>query len=219
MSIKLFDGIHEKILEISRKHFLENGYERTSIRTLCKDVGITTGLFYQHFPDKSALFSELVEEAAIGLKHLLRTQLEKVRELTVECPDNFYKEHYLYDVPIMLSYIYTHIEEFRLIACSKRDRFRKFICDLSGIELEYSKRIAVDIRIKEPLSLDMLFFIHLSFYTGLFEAVVHNIPKDEIETFVEPFTQYYIAIWNSFIKNLKGLDLNVIGKCQMVKRL
>lgn len=215
MAVGVFDVTHERILEISRRHFLENGYGGTSLRELCKDAGITTGSFYRHFTDKAALFSSLVEEAMIGLKHLLRECLEKVYDLTVECPENFYKEHYQRNIPLMLNYIRDHFESFRLVAlCGQKDRFREFTYELAGIELEYSKKIADDMRIKEPLSEDVLLLVHQSFYKGLFEVVVHNMPKDKMETLIDPLTRYYIASWRSFVEGLEVMDLGELGQSQ-----
>lgn len=215
MPINAFTITHEKILEISSKRFLANGYENTNLRDLCKDAGITTGSFYRHFPDKKTLFFSLLEESTVGLKQLLRDCLEKIYDDIAECPKDFYKEHYQHDIPLLLNYIYGHFDVFKLLAlCGYKDWFREYIRELSMIEVEYAQRIASDLQIKEPFSDEILLSIHQSFYIGLFEAVVHNIPKDHMERLIEPLTRYYIISWSSLAKEQEVMDLGELGKSQ-----
>ena len=51
-----FQQTHENLLACAKKHFLENGFERASIREICKAAHVTNGAFYNHFEDKEALF-------------------------------------------------------------------------------------------------------------------------------------------------------------------
>jgi AcrR family transcriptional regulator len=47
------------------KMFLENGFERTNLRDLCAEAGITTGSFYRHFTSKEDIFSYFVQPGAV----------------------------------------------------------------------------------------------------------------------------------------------------------
>lgn len=140
MATSTFEATHKGILECGKAQFLKNGYEGTSLRELCKTVGITTGSFYRHFTDKEALFSALVENTTSGLKDLLRDCLEKGYDLTAKCPEIFYKEHYQRDIPTLLNYIYGHFDIFRLLAlCGHKYCFRDFIRELAMLETKYAK--------------------------------------------------------------------------------
>ncbi len=50
------------LLECARKEFLEKGYMKASLRSICKEAGVTTGALYFFFKDKEDLFAALVEE-------------------------------------------------------------------------------------------------------------------------------------------------------------
>jgi len=91
LTTSTFEATHKRILECGKAQFLENGYEGTSLRELCKTVGITTGLFYRHFTDKGALFSALVESTTSGLKDLLKDCLEKGYDLMLNVLKSFTK--------------------------------------------------------------------------------------------------------------------------------
>ena len=43
-----FQQTHENLLLCAQKHFLEYGFERASIREICKDAHVTNGAFYNH---------------------------------------------------------------------------------------------------------------------------------------------------------------------------
>ena len=51
----------EKLLLAARQEFLEKGYRNASLRSICKESGVTTGALYFFFQDKNDLFRELVE--------------------------------------------------------------------------------------------------------------------------------------------------------------
>ena len=47
-----FQQTHENLLLCAQKHFLEYGFERASIREICKDAHVTNGAFYNHFDER-----------------------------------------------------------------------------------------------------------------------------------------------------------------------
>lgn len=201
MATGSFEATHERIMENGKKRFLERGYDGTGLRELCKAADITTGAFYRHFADKEALFFALVEDTTSGLKHLLRVCLEQSYERTAECLDGFYKEHYQHDIPILLNYIYSHFDSFELLAaCDYKKWFHQFVHELAMIETEYARRVAAAMRLKLPFPEEILLTVHQSFYIGLFEVVVHNIPEEHMEDLVTLITQYYTACWSSAAK-------------------
>ena len=67
-----FDDTHTKILDCGKKHFLKNGFEKASLRDICKDAGVTTGAFYRHFNDKNELFKIFVKATEYELEFLDR---------------------------------------------------------------------------------------------------------------------------------------------------
>lgn len=51
----------EQILEAATLHFARNGYHRTTMASIAKDVGITTAGLMHHFPSKQELLVALAE--------------------------------------------------------------------------------------------------------------------------------------------------------------
>ena len=49
-----------KILSAAEQSFAEQGYDTTSVDTICHAAGISKGAFYHHFPSKSSVFIALL---------------------------------------------------------------------------------------------------------------------------------------------------------------
>lgn len=49
-----------KILEVGKKEFLEKGFKDASLNKIVAEAGFTKGAFYGYYPDKAALFEDLV---------------------------------------------------------------------------------------------------------------------------------------------------------------
>ena len=71
----------ERLLESASREFLSNGYQKASLRTICRNAGVTTGALYFFFKDKSALFHALVKDAAeavMDMEHDIRFAQELI---------------------------------------------------------------------------------------------------------------------------------------------
>lgn len=51
----------ERIIEAAKQEFLLKGYEKSSLRAICKQAGVTTGALYFLFESKERLFCDIVE--------------------------------------------------------------------------------------------------------------------------------------------------------------
>ena len=49
-----------RILEVGKKEFLEKGFKDASLNKIVAEAGFTKGAFYGYYPDKTALFEDLV---------------------------------------------------------------------------------------------------------------------------------------------------------------
>ena len=110
-----YQQTHENILKSARKHFKRNGFRNASIRTICKDAGVTNGAFYAHFSSKEELFGCIVRPCIEGLLNLYSS--EKEQFFDIKCSEDiieaFKKSYSSYEKAI--SYICGHKEEFLLL--------------------------------------------------------------------------------------------------------
>ena len=56
-------SIDPRLLESARKEFMEKGFIKAELKTICENAKITTGAVYKRYKGKEELFSAVVEEA------------------------------------------------------------------------------------------------------------------------------------------------------------
>ena len=64
-------NVKTKLIEIGKKEFLNNGYEKTSMRNISKLCNVSTGAIYFFFKSKDDFFKAIVDETANDLKKLI----------------------------------------------------------------------------------------------------------------------------------------------------
>ena len=87
----------ELLLASAKQEFLEKGYQGASLRSICKNAGVTTGALYFFFQDKEDLFAAIVEPVLEKLKHMLqqhmRQELMELQQLPAAREDNMQDVH------------------------------------------------------------------------------------------------------------------------------
>lgn len=196
---------HKKILESGKRLFLKNGYERTNLRELCKDAGVTTGAFYRHFDDKSAIFRELVDEAANGLlskfdiaegecfNNLDGGNIDEIWNVSVEAITGF------------LHYIYLHFDAFKLIlCCSDGTKYNDYIDRLVERELSSTYRMFEVLDKKKipyhRVANNELHMIIHAYYACLFETVLHDFDKEAALDSIQSLSVFFTAGWRKLLQ-------------------
>ena len=68
------DVRRQELIEIAMRQFMENGYEKTSIRSIVKAAGGEIGMFYHYFSSKEEIFTD-------ALKHYNATYISDLKAL------------------------------------------------------------------------------------------------------------------------------------------
>ncbi|WP_234121301.1 TetR/AcrR family transcriptional regulator [Clostridium hydrogenum] len=108
----------EMLLDSAKKEFLKKGFEKASLRTICKNAGLTTGALYFFFNNKEDVFDCLVKDIVVELKSMLcnfsqKEKLEYKSALNNERDNNFQLD--IEDEKEVMKYLYTNKEEFVLL--------------------------------------------------------------------------------------------------------
>ncbi len=112
----------EMLIEAAKKEFLEKGYNKASLRTICSKAGVTTGALYFFFENKAELFAAIVDEPLKGLKKLVAThfkedsmymsKLGSLSEIELDHSD---------ESDMFIEYIYDYRDSFILILNSSEN--------------------------------------------------------------------------------------------------
>lgn len=87
----------ERLLVCAREEFLEKGYQKASLRSICKKAGVTTGALYFFFQDKEDLFSAIVQPTLDQIREMaeqhVRQELMMLQNLPGADKDNMHDDH------------------------------------------------------------------------------------------------------------------------------
>ena len=190
----------EKIHEAAMAEFLDKGFQGASLRQIVKNAGVTTGAFYGYFSSKEALFASIVEPHAAALMGRFMEAQTSFSEL----PEQEQPEHMGLEssqcVNWMVDYISDHREPEKLLLCkAEGTSYEHFVHNMVEVEVEYTLRY-MDVlrrlgREVPELSQSLCHIIASGMMGGLFEIVVHDMPKEQALRDVEQFRTFYTGGW------------------------
>ena len=188
------------LLEAGKQEFLSKGFQAASMRSIATAMEVTTGAIYRYYTDKEAMFDALVAEPArVFLERYRKTQqqfaqqrLEQQRATLPEVSDEGYSW--------MLDYIYEHFDAFKLIVCcSAGTQYENYQEILTEIEVNASRMLIE--RMQEaglevlPMDDELIHIVSSTLFSGLFETIRHDTPKEKALVYMNSLREFYSAGW------------------------
>ena len=190
----------ENIQKAALAEFSEKGFLGASLRQIVKNAGATTGAFYGYFSSKEALFASIVEPHAAALMGRFMEAQTTFAELPeAEQAAHMGEESGAY-VRWMVDYICEHREPVKLLLCrAEGTSYEHFVHNMVEVEVEYTlrymevlRRLGRDV---PELSRSLCHIIASGMFNGLFEIVVHDMPREQALRDVEQFRGFYTGGW------------------------
>lgn len=188
----------------AEKHFLEYGFERASIRDICKDAHVTNGAFYNHFEDKEALFGALVTPVVNIVSEIFSDSVEKHFELAKT--DELKQLWKLSEETIqkMIEYIYMHFDIFQLLLMrSDGTKYADFLDNLVRADVRETKKLVDTLKKRgtpiHDLEEDEWHMLVHSYYASIAEVVMHNYPKSAALKYARTLAAFFSSGWQSVL--------------------
>ena len=194
----------EKIQQAALAEFLDKGFLGASLRQIVKNAGVTTGAFYGYFSSKEALFNAIVEPHAAALMG----RFMEAQTTFAELPEKEQPEHMGLEsgrcVDWMVDYICAHREPVKLLLCfAEGTIYEHFFHNIVEAEVEYTqrymevlRRLGRDIPV---LDKSLCHIIASGMFNGIFEIVVHDMPRDQAMRDVDQLRAFYTAGWSKLM--------------------
>lgn len=194
----------EKIQQAALAEFLDKGFLGASLRQIVKNAGVTTGAFYGYFSSKEALFNAIVEPHAAALMG----RFMEAQTTFAELPEKEQPEHMGLEsgrcVDWMVDYICAHREPVKLLlCCAEGTSYEHFVHNMVEVEVEYTqrymevlRRLGRDIPV---LDKSLCHIIASGMFNGIFEIVVHDMPRDQAMRDVHQLRAFYTAGWSKLM--------------------
>lgn len=197
-------GTQEKILEAAKAEFLEKGFMNASLRNIVKTAGVTTGAFYGYYSNKEALFAALVEShAAAIMGKFMQTQDNFAHLPDIEQPEHMGVESGEC-LEWIVDYIYDHFDAVKLIiCCSDGTPYQDFIHQMVEVEVESTYQYIGTLnrlgKAAPQIDRQLCHIVCSGMFGGIFEIVVHNMPKDKAKIYVKTLKEFYEAGWQKIM--------------------
>ncbi len=196
----------QKIQAAALAEFLDKGFLGASLRQIVKNAGVTTGAFYGYFSSKEALFASIVEPHAAALMGRFMEAQTSFAELPeTEQPGHMGQESADY-VHWMVDYICQNHEPVKLLLTkAEGTSYEHFVHNMVEVEVEYTLRYMEVLRrlgqnVPE-LSRSLCHIIASGMFNGMFEIVVHDMPREQAMRDVDQFRAFYTSGWLALMQS------------------
>ena len=199
-------NIKSAVIREAKKQFLKNGFNNTNIREIASKAGVSIGNLYNYFPNKDALFHEVLRPVLREIEEAIRSYDEM----------DILGDEYLWS----LEYHYEFIEKVALFLDKHRRELNLLLFKSQGSELEgfkeqfiekYTGLMMRSITLYKEHYPDAIipvsdFFIHTvtSLYTSVItELLMHNQSLEEMKNNLKELMTFMFYGWDYFIDRNK----------------
>ena len=171
-----------KILEIGKREFLEKGFKDASLNKIVAEAGFTKGAFYGYYPDKTALFEDLVGETASELLTRFKAAQDDYFDLVPE----------------------GKAKDSLALCRAEGTGYADFIEVLVDLEVDRSEEYYALLRKNGMLSGSMTRQLHhmitRAYFTAVCETIVHDMPREEAMKYVDELAVFFHSGWSGLLR-------------------
>lgn len=105
----------EKLIESAKAEFMEKGYNKASLRTICANAGVTTGALYFFFEDKADLFRAIVGKPVDELFTIMQEHFDEDDEIVASSDYNAEDDDHSEVAQKLIHHIYSNYDAAILV--------------------------------------------------------------------------------------------------------
>ncbi|MFT8351796.1 TetR/AcrR family transcriptional regulator [Clostridium saccharoperbutylacetonicum] len=185
--------IKQRIIDVAREEFLENGFEKASIRTITTKAKTSKSNLYNYFKNKDDLFYCVVEQTIIKI----RKGMELAEELYISKGDHLYtKKEQKFVVSTVSNFVRKNLIDVKLLLFraqgSSLESFKSEVTEaFTDIMCKWVKTMVPD----KSISRNFIRSIS-NFYLSIIEQnIIYNEANDNKE-----FIDFIYNGWQSVLK-------------------
>ena len=198
--VEEFDALIEKY---AKQEFLEKGFSDASLRTIAKNAGVSTSTIYTRYLDKEGLFRFLVEPASNAMIAYVERSLAGFEAL----PDQVQLEQ-RNDISdqgfsVLVDMIYENFDQFKLlVTCAPTNLYHEFLEKIVSLDIQCMRKFLTVTHCQAyadgEITDGFLHVVSSAFYSGIFEVVIHDMPRKEAENYINQLRKFYNSGWNDY---------------------
>ena len=193
----------EKLLESAKQEFMEKGYMKASLRTICKNAGVTTGALYFFFQGKEDLLKELVEEPLRGLAVLIQEHFSEELETFAGVVNLGVDNADIRAAKKIVHFLYQHYDVFLiLLTKSQGSRYEDIVSHFADWGEEHYKMLLTQGTKNSVPDLDK-YIVHwmthlqINAFTHL---LTHEPDEEKALAHIEQVVGFLVSGWNGMFE-------------------
>ena len=205
-------SIDPRLLASAEAEFLDNGFIKAELKTICENAGITTGAVYKRYKGKEDLFCAVVDDIAEQLDLFLKKR--SGLDFSVLSDKEIYDSWQMtYDSMLPLfSLLYQHRDTFTLLidkaAGTRYENFNhEFVTKMSYAYEQFYAEAKKRRLAKAEVSREEFHVLISSFWTCVCEPIIHEMSWEQIEEHCRIVCRFFN--WQEVIMLKKGDENNV----------
>lgn len=190
---------HIKVLEAAKNEFMENGFEKASIRAIGAHAGITSAGLYRHCKDKEDLFCQVVNPAIEALDDWIHNHISS--SYSNIDSGNFKGLQSQSEIDMIREVAIPHREEFELLLLkSSGTRYENYMAQMVEVHeskmwegLEYLRSHGLNVK---HVDKDELHILISAYMTALFEPIIQDYPVEKINHYLITVENFFMPGWH-----------------------
>ncbi len=200
----------QKLLDSARQEFLEKGYMKASLRTICRNAGVTTGALYFFFQDKEDLLKQLVEEPLKGLTLLIQAHLSEELDAGQAFSGEWDNTRDIKASEEIVHFMYQHYDIFIiLITKSQGSAYEDIVSRFADWgERHYQalvEQMAASCGIPKPEQYLIHWMSHMQ-VDAFVHLLTHEPDEQKAIRHIKEIVVYLVSGWNGFFLSKKGTE-------------
>ena len=189
-------SIDTRLLESARKEFMEKGFLKAELKTICDNAGVTTGAVYKRYKGKEELFCAVVEEAVQRFREFVDERSDvDFSSMTDEEVKNTWIMNEEFTLQVF-KMIWDYRKEFAfLLEKSAGTIYADYRDDFSSQMTESYMKYYEEARnrgiAKADISKEEMYVLCTSFWTSIYEPFSHGVTWKEIESHCKVLCRFF----------------------------
>jgi len=193
---------HIRLMAAARQEFLENGFEKASMRSIGERCGLTAAGIYRHCRDKEDLFDQLVRPCVQRIDEWLTAHVARYVDTVHSKRQVVWRDS---EIDMMREIVYPNMEDYYLLLSKSQgtkyetwlhDMVQQHQQELMGF-FPMLRAEGYTVRDIDPKELHLLL---TAYTTALFEPVIHDYSQEEALRCLETVEAFFLPGW----KNMMG---------------
>ena len=192
---------HIKLMDAARREFLEQSFEKASMRSIGARCGLTAAGIYRHCRNKEDLFNQLVSPSVKRVNEWLTNHIARYTAAAHDEEKLIWRDS---EVDMMREIIYPNMEDYYLLLVKSRGtKYENYLHDLTQQHqqelLNYFPMLRAQGHDVWEIDSRELHLLMTAYTTALFEPVIHNYSQEEALRCLETVEAFFLPGWKKLL--------------------